>query len=92
MSVNRHIHRGWQCDNCGKLIRSFEGGGEWNGCVGATSRNQSTTIKRNTGDQNYTLPREVDLSKYEAVSIWCKQFRVNFGAARLRTYHTVSQR
>jgi hypothetical protein len=29
------------------------------------------TIKGNIGDQNYTLPREVDLSKYEAVSIWC---------------------
>ena len=53
---------------------------------------QSTTIKGNIGDQNYTLPREVDLSKYEVVSIWRKQFRVSFGAARLRTGHTVSER
>lgn len=50
------------------------------------------TIKGNIGDQNYTLPRDVDLSKYEAVSIWCKRFRVNFGAAPLRTDHTADQR
>lgn len=45
-------------------------------------------IKGNMGDQNYTLPRGVDLSKYGAISIWCKRFRVNFGAAPLRTEHT----
>lgn len=50
------------------------------------------TIKGNIGDQNYTLPRDLDLSKYEAVSIWCKRFRVNFGTAPLRTDHTISQR
>ncbi|MGA9062207.1 MAG: DM13 domain-containing protein [Terracidiphilus sp.] len=46
------------------------------------------TLKGNIGDQNYALPLGVDLSKYEAVSIWCKRFRVNFGAAPLRTDHT----
>ena len=50
------------------------------------------SIKGNIGDQNYMLPREVDLSKYEAVSIWCERFRVNFGAAPLKRDHTVSQR
>lgn len=49
-------------------------------------------IKGNIGDQNYTLPRDVDLSKYEAVSIWCERFRVNFGVAPLKTDHTVYQR
>jgi hypothetical protein len=41
-------------------------------------------IKGNVGDQNYTLSSELDLSKYRAVSIWCKRFSVNFGAAALR--------
>jgi hypothetical protein len=43
------------------------------------------TIKGNIGDQNYTLGPEVDLSKYHAVSVWCKRFSVNFGAAPLTT-------
>ena len=39
------------------------------------------TIKGNMGDQNYILNSDVDLSKYRAVSVWCKRFSVNFGAA-----------
>jgi len=41
-------------------------------------------IKGNIGDQNYTLANDVDLAKYRAVSIWCKRFSVNFGAAALK--------
>jgi len=41
-------------------------------------------LKGNIGDQNYRLDRDVDLAKYRAVSIWCKRFSVNFGAAALR--------
>src|SRR5262249_22490138 len=41
-------------------------------------------IKGNIGDQNYILGSDVDLGKYRAVSIWCKRFSVNFGAAALR--------
>jgi Electron transfer DM13 len=41
-------------------------------------------IKGNIGDQNYTLDSDLDLAKYRAVSIWCKRFSVNFGAAALR--------
>jgi hypothetical protein len=41
-------------------------------------------IKGNVGDQNYTLGNDLDLAKYRAVSIWCKRFSVNFGAAALR--------
>jgi hypothetical protein len=40
-------------------------------------------IKGNSGDQNYRLGSDVDLAKYRAVSIWCKRFSVNFGAAPL---------
>jgi len=41
-------------------------------------------LKGNIGDQNYVIGSEVDLAKYRAVSIWCKRFSVNFGAAALR--------
>jgi hypothetical protein len=35
------------------------------------------------GDQNYELPAGVDLSKYRAVTVWCKRFGVNFATAPL---------
>jgi hypothetical protein len=41
-------------------------------------------IKGNVGDQNYVLAGDLDLAKYRAVSIWCKRFSVNFGAAALK--------
>src|SRR5262245_27468123 len=41
-------------------------------------------IKGNIGDQNYVLGSNLDLDKYRAVSIWCKRFSVNFGAAALK--------
>ena len=40
-------------------------------------------LKGNIGDQNYDLPADVDLSKYRAVTIWCRRFGVNFGTAPL---------
>jgi len=49
-------------------------------------------IKGNIGDQNYALGADVDLSKYRAVSVWCKRFSINFGAAPLRSDHIVSQK
>lgn len=42
-------------------------------------------IKGNIGDQNYTLGSDLDLAKYRSVSIWCKRFSVNFGAAALKS-------
>jgi hypothetical protein len=40
-------------------------------------------LKGNKGNQNYSLPADVDLSKYKVVSIWCNRFTVNFAAAPL---------
>jgi len=40
-------------------------------------------MKGNRGDQNYTIPEGTDLSRYRAVSIWCRRFSVNFGTAPL---------
>jgi hypothetical protein len=41
-------------------------------------------LKGNKGNQNYDLPKDVDLSKYRVVSIWCNRFSVNFAAAPLK--------
>lgn len=40
-------------------------------------------MKGNRGDQNYDVPPNVDLKKYQSVSIWCRRFGVNFGWAPL---------
>jgi hypothetical protein len=37
----------------------------------------------NVGNQNYTIPDEVDLDRYDTVVIWCLRFTVGFGAADL---------
>jgi hypothetical protein len=42
------------------------------------------SLKGNVGDQNYDVPASVDLSKYQAVTIWCNRFGVSFGTAPLR--------
>lgn len=41
------------------------------------------SMKGNKGDQNYELPADIDLKKYQRVSIWCARFGVNFGSAPL---------
>jgi hypothetical protein len=41
------------------------------------------SLKGNMGDQNYDLPTDVDLSKYRAVTVWCRRFNVNFATAPL---------
>ena len=39
------------------------------------------SMKGNMGDQNYDVPDTADLAKYQAVTIWCARFNVNFGTA-----------
>ena len=41
------------------------------------------SMKGNVGDQNYDVPGNVDLGKYQAVTIWCARFNVNFATAPL---------
>jgi hypothetical protein len=50
------------------------------------------SIKGNIGDQNYTLASNIDLSKYRAVSVWCKRFSANFGTAPLRADQMMSEK
>ena len=40
-------------------------------------------LKANLGNQNYVIPTDVDLGELRSVTIWCKRFRVSFGAATL---------
>ena len=44
------------------------------------------SLKGNQGDQNYDLPASVDLTKYNAVTIYCERFHAVFGVARLEQF------
>lgn len=39
-----------------------------------------------SGEQKIALPRNFDPKKFRSVAIWCKQFRVLFGAAALKKH------
>jgi hypothetical protein len=51
--------------------------------VAKTDHVELGKLKGNQGSQNYDVPENVDLSKYQVVSIWCNRFSVNFAAAPL---------
>ncbi|MEK6903579.1 MAG: DM13 domain-containing protein [Nanoarchaeota archaeon] len=40
-------------------------------------------LKGNIGNQQYEIPKEVDLKKYNYALIWCRAFGVLFGSAEL---------
>jgi len=40
-------------------------------------------LKANQGNQNYDIPDQTDLEKYDQVLIWCEPFSVLFGSAAL---------
>ena len=40
-------------------------------------------LKGNVGNQHYELPASADLTRYRAVTIWCRRFGVNFTTAPL---------
>jgi hypothetical protein len=41
-------------------------------------------LKGNKGNQQYALPRDLDLERFTTVVIWCRAFSVNFARAPLR--------
>lgn len=41
-------------------------------------------LKGNQGDQQYQLPRDLDLDRYTTVVVWCRAFSVAFARAPLR--------
>ncbi len=42
-----------------------------------------TKLESNTGKQTYQLPKSVDPSKYDEVYIWCTDYSVPLGVAKL---------
>lgn len=41
-------------------------------------------LKGNKGNQQYDIPRGLDLDRYSTVVVWCRAFSVNFARALLR--------
>jgi Electron transfer DM13 len=41
-------------------------------------------LRANQGSQNYAIPEDVALDRYQSVVIWCRRFTYAFGAAPLR--------
>ena len=41
-------------------------------------------LKANNGNQNYEIPDDVNLEKYNKVLVWCQMFSVLFGSAELQ--------
>jgi hypothetical protein len=44
------------------------------------------SLKGNQGDQNYDLPEDADLRRYQAVAIYCERFHAVFGVAKLEKF------
>ncbi|WP_058189799.1 DM13 domain-containing protein [Terracidiphilus gabretensis] len=44
------------------------------------------TLKGNEGNQEYRLPENVDLTRYDTVAIYCERFRAVFGTAKLEAF------
>ena len=42
-------------------------------------------LKGNKGDQQYDVPKGVDLEKHGTVVIWCRAFSVSFGHSALES-------
>lgn len=40
-------------------------------------------LRRTNGRQRYRIPSRVDLSRFRSVVIWCEEFDVTFGHARI---------
>ena len=51
-----------------------------------TERIELGKLKGNEGDQNYDIPSDTDLNKFETVSIYCERFNTDFGAAPLEKF------
>ena len=65
------------------LVATKDAKDDANFLSGNVERVELGKLKGNEGDQNYELPENVDLSKFQTVSIYCERFNANFGAAPL---------
>ncbi|MFL5913517.1 MAG: DM13 domain-containing protein [Gaiellaceae bacterium] len=62
-------------------VRVTVGAGNGNG--GSAKAKDLGGLKGNKGDQQYKLPRGVDLTRYRTVVIWCRAFSAGFAEATL---------
>ncbi len=40
-------------------------------------------LQKTQGQQRYAVPASVDVSQYQSVAVWCRQFNATFGFAKL---------
>jgi hypothetical protein len=43
-------------------------------------------LKGNQGDQDYAIPKDIDLKMFSTVAIYCERFHANFGTAKLEEF------
>lgn len=65
------------------LIAAANASDDANFLKSGTERVELGMLKGNEGDQNYDIPANTDLSRFQTVSIYCERFNANFGAAPL---------
>lgn len=68
------------------LIAAKDADDDANFLKSSTDRLELGKLKGNEGDQNYEIPSDTDLSKFQTVSIYCERFNANFGAAPLEKF------
>ncbi len=68
------------------LIAAKDAEDDANFLKSSTERVELGTLKGNEGDQNYEVPSDTDLSRFQTVSIYCERFNANFGAAPLEKF------
>ena len=68
------------------LIAAKDADDDANFLNSSTERVELGNLKGNEGDQNYEIPSDTDLSKFQTVSIYCERFNANFGAAPLEKF------
>lgn len=65
------------------LVATHDAKDDANSLSGNVERIELGKLKGNEGDQNYELPENIDLGKFQTVSIYCERFNAVFGAAAL---------
>ncbi len=68
------------------LVATRDAKDDANSLSGNTERIELGKLKGNEGDQNYELPENIDLGKFQTVSIYCERFNAIFGAAALAKF------
>jgi lipopolysaccharide export LptBFGC system permease protein LptF len=68
------------------LIAAKDADDDANFLKSSTERVELGKLKGNEGDQNYEIPSDTDLSKFQTVSVYCERFNANFGAAPLEKF------